>query len=349
MKILYMNLLYNNCGQRRMDENIIRELVKIAEVYVVCPESWYEHIIDGANYIYFSPKTRMKKQVAINYVNSIKNTVFALKMCRQKFDYYLFASYETIVFSFLRFVKPSILCKSFIIHNNNIDGINEKKLKKLFFKIYARRINHIVLEDFIGEYLKREFGLKEKSVFLLPHPINSNGYNKEKLYDCVGISNSNDEIWINDIIKLEKETDLLKKNDCKVILRSKMNSFNDGYLIVINGWLSDKDYNNFINTAKCIFLPFPSSFRYRMSGSLVDAFSNHTIVIGSRIPLFNYYSMKYKNICKVVSSSYDFCSAIIELKDVVMSENVFDAFIQEHSQKEVLNSLKRMFLSNVNG
>lgn len=345
MKILYMNLLYNNSGQRRMDENIISELVKIAEVYVVCPEGWYKHIIEGANYIHYCPRTIIRNKRTINYINSIKNIGFANKLSKQGFDYYLFASYETILYSLWSIINPRILSKSYVIHNNNIDGINEKRVKKLFFNTYANKINHVVLEDFIGEYLKKEFNLKEESVFVLPHPLNSNICNEEKIYDCVGISNSNDDTWIREIIHLEKETNQFKNNGCKVVLRSSSYSFDDGYLSVINGWLSDNEYNKYINTARCIFLPFPNTFRYRMSGSVVDAFSNHTVVIGSGIPLFNYYATVYKNICKVVNSSKEFCKIIIEMKDNLTKEKDFDLFIQRHSQEQVLNSLKRMFIS----
>lgn len=343
MKILYMNLLYNNSGQRRMDENIIRELVKIADVFVVCPEGWYERVVDGASYIYYCPETSIKNNRVKNYINSTKNIWFANKLSKRGFDYYLFASYETAIFSVWNFLNPRVLSRCYVIHNNNIDGVNEKKLKRLFFSTYARKINHIALESFIGDYIKKEFQLKEKTVFVLPHPLNFNNCNKNKVYDCVGISNSNDDAWINDIIQLEEKTNFFKKNECRVLLRSKEYSYDDGFLSVIKGWLSDADYNEYINTARSIFLPFPESFRYRMSGSVVDAFSNHTVVFGSSIPLFIYYSNIYKNICKVVRSSEEFCNAVIEQKYNNVNEMDFDLFIQEHSREQVLNALKKMF------
>lgn len=348
MKILFMNLLYNNSGQRRMDENIIREFVKIAEVYVVCPKAWYEHAIDGAIYIDYCPSTIVKNGRIKNYINSFKNLRYANKMSRQRFDYYLFASYETIIFSLWNIINPRILSKSYVIHNNNIDGINERILKRFFFTTYAKKVNHIVLEGFIGDYLKKEFHLREESLFILPHPLNSNDSSMEKVYDCVGISNSNDESWINNIIRFEKETNLFKKNGCKVVLRSGTHSFDDGYLSVINGWLSDSAYNEYINKASCIFLPFPPSFRYRMSGSVVDAFSNHTMVIGSGIPLFNYYSNVYESICKIVNSSEEFCNVVIKMKDSNIDDKDFDSFIRSHSQERVLDSLKNMFITGFN-
>lgn len=344
MKILYMNLLYNNSGQRRMDENIIGELVKIAEVYVVCPRGWYEHVIDGVNYIYYSPDTIIQNNRVKNYINSLKNIYFANRLSKRHFDYYLFASYETIVFSIWNLLNSEILPRSYVIHNNNIDGINEKIVKRMFFYTYARKINHIVLEDFIGEYLKQEYHLNEDSVYLLPHPLNSNNCNNNKIYDCVGISNSNDDDLVNNIICFEIKTSFFKKNGCKVLLRSKEYSFDNGFLSVIKGWLSDDDYYGYINAAKCVFLPFPESFKYRMSGSVVDAFSNHTVVFGSNIPLFIYYSNIYSDICKVVCSSEELCNAVIELKNINIKESSFDLFIKKHSQKQVLDALKKMFI-----
>lgn len=346
MKILYMNLLYNNSGQRRMDENIIRELAKIAEVYVVCPPNWYEHEIEGVKYEFYCPSTAVKNNRIKNFINSYKNIIYANKISKKGFDFYLFASYETILYSVWNILNPRVLSKSYIIHNNNIDGINGKKIKKYFFNTYARKVKHIALEGFIGEYLKESFHLEEKSVFVLPHPLNPNNCQVKKEFDCVGISNSNDEAWIEEIINIEKRKMIFKKSGCKVVLRSSVYSFYDDFLSVINGWLSDSEYNNYINKARCIFLPFPNSFKYRMSGSVVDAFSNHTAVIGSKIPLFSYYSKRFENICKTVESSEEFCDVIIFLKDHRTSESSFDAFIQEHSQEEVLSALKKMFSIN---
>lgn len=345
MKILYMNLQYNNSGQRRMDENIIRELNKIANVSVVCPEGWYEHQIANVEYIYYSPKSVIKNRRIQYYSKSLKNVFFANKISRRKYNYYLFASYDTVLFSVFKIINPRILSKCFIIHNNNIDGINEKKLKKFFFQTYSKKVNHITLDSFIGEYLIESLHVNSKNVYVLPHPLNSNGICDKKEYDCVGISNSNDESWINEIIQKEKKTALFKKYDVKIVLRSHNLNYDDGYLLVINGWLSDEEYNNYINGAKCIFLPFPKSFKYRMSGSIVDAFSNYTAVIGSDIPLFNHYAKQYKGICKVVNSSDEFCYSVLLIKEGKVDNTDFDCFIQAHSQECVLKSLEGMFMA----
>ena len=229
-----------------------------------------------------------------------------------------------------------------MIQNNNLDGANSSKVKGILFKSYSNKINHVVLEKFIGEYLHKTLDIPQDQVFLLPHPLNSNDDHTSKEYDCVGISNSNDDEWIEEIIRIEKEKHPIENNRRRVILRSKKHAFDDGWLTVINGWMSDSDYNNYINKAKSIFLPFPSSFQYRMSGSVVDAFSNHTAVIGSPIPLFIFYSKEYDGICHIANSPVEFIETVISGNLSLNNDNEFLKFVERHSNNVVNDSLKKM-------
>lgn len=206
--------------------------------------------------------------------------------------------------------------------------------------MYSRKVNHIVLEGFIGDYIIHEFNIPDKNVFLFPHPLNSNDYSSVKEYDCVGISNSNDDEWIKKIIDIEAEKRLFAEKKCKVVLRSTKYNYDDGWLVVFNGWLDDSKYNDYINKAKRIFLPYPKTFRYRMSGSVVDAFSNHTSVIGSDIPLFLYYSEIYGDICQIVKSPEELFEAVLNKPDADKNEESFQRFIDGHSKPVLLKSIK---------
>lgn len=343
IKVLYMNLLNMNSSQRRMDENIIRELVKISEVYVVSSPDWDNHIPGVKKRIFYEPKTLIRSENIGDYVKDIKNLLYAYSV-KKKYgiDICLFASYNTIVFPIWKMITRNAIKSSYIIHNNNIDGTNKSRIKRLAFSLYSRKVNHIVLEDFIGEYLIQERGIPSSQVFCLPHPLNTVSCSQEKEYDCVGISNSNDEKWIYEIIETEKRLELLKKKECKVVLRSQKYTYDNKWLTVINGWLDDADYYNYINRSNSVFLPFPDTFQYRMSGSVVDAFSNHIIVIGSPIPLVYYYSKKYDKICYVARDAEEFFRILLSIKGSPSTINEFDKFIVSHSDKILLDSLKRI-------
>lgn len=343
-KVLYMNLLYSNLGQRRMDENIIRELVKIAKVYVACPAGYYEHEIEGAKYIDYDYVAKNKSKSIYTYMQDIKNIVHANKLRKKyKFDYYFFASFETLVFPLWMIVAPGTSEKCFLIHNNNIDRMDDRPIKKRFFSLYKGKVNHIFLAEFIRKYAIEKLNIPKDKAYLLPHPLNANDESFPKEYDCVGISNSNDDEWIKQIIKIENERGFFKKNNCRVVLRSKKYSFDNGWLRVINGWMKDDEYNSYINKAKCIFLPFPKSFQYRMSGSVVDAFSNYTTVIGTSIPIFFFYSNKYKNICHIANTPSEFCDIIFNHNENNMdATKEFNEFINEHSNRIVLMNLRKM-------
>ena len=342
-RVLYMNLLNYNIGQRRMDENIIRELAKIAEVYVVAPKNWYAHEIDGAKYIYYEAASEISNKRIDSYIKDTKIIFYANKLYNQyKFDSCIFASYETAVFSLWLIINQSVLKHSFIIHNNNIDRFNVVPLKKKLFSLYAEKVNHIVLENFIGDYLADEMKIIRQKIFYLPHPLNQNNIRSERYYDCVGISNSNDDAWIKRIIEIEEQRHTFQNNNCKIILRSKEYTYKDNYLTVIKGWLDDSQYNDYINKAKCIFLPYPPSFQYRMSGSVVDAFSNYTAVIGSKIPLFEYYAEKYGSICKIANSPDDFCQKVISFTINENTKKMFEKFNNDHSNEQIKKSLAEM-------
>lgn len=340
--VLYINLKFNNHGQRRMDENIIRELSKDANVTVVCPDGWYSNEIDGAHYEHFEAETKIKNYRLSEIVKNAKIIKYANRYRRKHhIDCFFFASYDTLVFPLWKLLARSTLSNCYIVQNNNIDGVinSKKKCKRWIFNFYSRKVNHIVLEGFIGDFIEKEFSIPRNKINLLPHPLNSNECSSYKDYDCVGISNSNDDEWIKKIIDIEINEELFAKNQCKVVLRSTKYSYDDGWLCVFNGWLDDKKYNDYINRAKRIFLPYPQTFRYRMSGSVVDAFSNHTSVIGSDIPLFLYYSDKYGDICQIVRKPEDLFDVVLKEIDNDQAANSFVQFIDEHSKKVVRESL----------
>ncbi|WKV08000.1 hypothetical protein Q2T46_10640 [Thermoanaerobacterium sp. CMT5567-10] len=193
------------------------------------------------------------------------------------------------------------------------------------------KVEHVVFEEFIKDCLMETHEINSEKVHVLPHQLNENilkdNYQK---YACVGLSNSNDENIISEIVKKENQEKILKKAKCKVILKSKVINFDDGFLKVLNNYLDD--------------MPFPSTFKYRMSGTLVDAFSNNKIILCSNITLMDYYSKEYPSICKIIESVDDFFEYVIKINKLEINEqlNEFEIFKNSHSEDKIVLVFKNM-------
>lgn len=202
----------------------------------------------------------------------------------------------------------------YIMHHANIDSICRSRIKRFMFSTYKSRFRHIVLCKFIGDHLKNYIGVNASKILVWPHPLNLVPTpQKEAIYDCVGLSNSNDEMIINQIIELEKQTEVLKKNNLHVVLKSSHNRFDNGYLQVFNGFIDKPIFDNYINKARCLLMPFPDSFQLRISGTLMDALSNNKILLGTNIPITKYSKKTYPNIVQVLDVN-TFASTILGFK-----------------------------------
>lgn len=278
----------------------------------------------------------------------MKSLYFMYKM-RKDFnehvdDIKIVLTFDTVAFSIGRlFLKTN---KTFIVHHKNIDEL-QKSVKKHLFVSYMNKVNHIVFEDSFKNYLVEELGVNKERVFVIPHPISNYGTEKtdvsEHIYDCVGLSNSNDESFISDIIDSEKSHKFIKNNNLQVILRSKIHSFDNGNLIVINGYLEKKEYDNFIEKANLVFVPLPSQYCYRISGAVIDAFSNFKRVISNEAHIINVYVKKYPSLCIKVSDVNSFYNALLTNKKNNLKVSDFESFINHHSLTNIEFAYKNMF------
>lgn len=126
-----------------------------------------------------------------------------------------------------------------------------------------------------------------------------------------------------------------------VVLKSQKYHYNDGALIVLNGYLSDNEYNRYINGAKYIFIPFPKNFCYRESGTLMDALSNGKKVIASNVKLVNEYSKLYPSICFFFNTITDIMNVLMSsICDEHVLKGEFDNFKKIHSKAYLIDIYK---------
>ena len=125
-----------------------------------------------------------------------------------------------------------------------------------------------------------------------------------------------------------------------MLLRSKTQSYDDGYLKVIVGYLNDDEYYSLIIRSQAVIMPFPDTFENRSSGTLVDALSNNIRIYGTDIPVVASYSHKYPLICQKFSDIDELIELISHQKDIV-NLNSFADFQKEHSSENITRLFKR--------
>lgn len=219
----------------------------------------------------------------------------------------------------------------YIMSHVNIDNFERSRIKHWMFNCIKNRYSHIVQCGFMAEYLKDEFSIK--NVLVWPHPLNvikdTKHLSEINDIDCAGLSYSNDEQVISFFIDLEKRTKVFCNNKLKVVLKSKVSSYDDGYLTIIQGRIPDDDYDDIINRAITILMPFPKSFKLRMSGTLMDSLSNKKIVIANPITVVERCKKEYPDIVYLFNKD-TFVEDIIMIKNSIKPNNSFSRFYEFH-------------------
>ncbi|RLQ94813.1 glycosyltransferase family protein [Falsibacillus albus] len=342
MNVLFLDFLYPK-GHQRFSKDLIKYLSDIYDVNVIAKQGYYIDFTDDLQKVNKLEEHNFK--IGDNWLLSrisslnvmLKSAIFIKK---NKSDYILVSSFDTITFAIGKIFFRN-KDKMYIVHHNNVDELDNKYKLKIF-KSYMNNVNHIVLEGFIKDYLVNEIGVNKKNVFVLPHPLYINETCKEQRekYLCIGLSNSNDEYFIEQIIKTEKENKKFLNSRKKVILKSKKYEFDNGYLKVVKGYLKKEKYDEYVSNSEYIFMPFPDTFCYRMSGTLMDALSNKKIVLGSDIPLMRYYTRKYPSICKIIKDASAFFYFLLNSEqNATRNAKEFHSFNKFHSKENITRVL----------
>lgn len=351
-KILFMEARENLFGHRRQNQSIVRVLSELGDLSIVFPEGWISNIPDGVKTYTFEPKKYHIKENAAQILKSLECMNYARKLDKEdNFDCIIFASYNVYAMGVVRLLFKNADKRVYIIHHNIIDQLEVSSVKRIIFNCFKNSTNHILIERFIAEQFAKATTISVDRIFYFSHQLNKIEYALNEDIDYLGISNSNDENWVKKMVEDEIENEWLKKEKIRMILRSTETVFDDGFLTVITGRLSDSEYYDYVLRSKVILVPFPKDFRYRVSGSVVDAFSNRKRVIGSDIPVIKEYSKLYPRICKSGISAQDL------LKDHKNHENnkvkeskEFSEFIRSHSFDVMLEDFSHIIsgISNLN-
>ncbi len=343
MKILYLDFLYPK-GHLKQNEIYISLIAKFAKVFVLCDAEKY-HLNSKNVELIINQDLHIRDGRLLTRLDTVRVMAYSQKVAKMiNPDIIFISSYETITYAiFSNFFSKKY--RTFILQHSNIDELTNR-FKRILFSIYCKKTNFVVFEDFIKDYIRDKFKVDQQRIFVLPHQLNHYQYQKsDNIYDCVGLSFSNDEDTISEIIEHETKFETFKNNQKKVILKSRYQKFDNGYLKIINGYIDDETFSDYINNAKSMYIPFPKSFQYRMSGTLIDALSKKSIVYGNRIPVIENYAQKYKHLCRVVDSPLDFVDSIVnEVNNESKSlDSDYLKFCNDHSNQRILTIFRELF------
>lgn len=354
MNILVLDFLFPE-GHRYINNNIIKCLSNIANVDVFAKEDYYKEYKDGWNNVRLEEFSVSKKALNRNstIVRKIESASMMAKSKRkiqsQPYDCVVVLSFDTLAMALCKLYFASK--KMFIIHHKNIDDLCRKRLNSLVFRTYMNDVHHVVFENVFKHYLVNKIGVTDERVHVIPHPVGVHNFDNRfhgDSYDCVALSQSNDEAFLREIIEYESKSRYFKTNNLKIVLRSKHFRFDDGHLQILNGFLPTSVYNEYILKASTVFVPLPESFKYRVSGTIYDAFSMHKTVLTNNEIIVAQCEQRYPGICFKVDNVRDFCFAVKNIKGKKEYKEQFEKFNNDHSMESVSNRFLIGLLESMN-
>jgi hypothetical protein len=339
-KVLFIDILCP-MGHKKINEKYIQLFSPAADLTVVAHPDYYSELPPNVKII-TKNKLNMREGKLLARIDGFRNMRICSKIANSiKPEYIFFSSYETIASLFIGLFFNAK--KAFLLSHNNIDETTNR-VKRFIYNLYARKVNHIVFEEFIKNYLIETFKISSKKIHVLPHPTYENNINidsttKTYRYKCVGISNSNNDVIVKKIIDIETEKNVFKKSNCKIILKSKIYEFDNGYLKVFKGFISSNEYSEYMSNAKFIYMPFPDTFNYRVSGTLIDAISQNKSVISHNIGLIKHYEKKYPNICITINNVDEFVECVLS-DEIRLNAESYEKFKFDHSDIKIVEIFK---------
>ena len=260
------------------------------------------------------------------------------------YDAVICLGFETISFAFA--IKYFYDLPIFLIYHKNIDELTNS-VKLFFLKQYTNKVYHVVFEDFFAKRLI-DLGVKSDRIFVVPHPIQEIKIQTiTEKYDCVGLCNSNEELFIEEAISKEKD---FKHNNLSILLRSKSQSKIVGSVSVIKGFIEKQRYDKIIGSGRTVLVPLPSTYIYRLSGSIYDALARRKIVLTSSKFYSEEYSRRYPGTCFHVDSVNDLIQYLSNQPNI--NANItgsFDKFLKDHSIDSTSKALEGMLKKIVKG
>lgn len=293
MKVLYIDPFSSpsHANFNRMHIEAIRSLTK--DIHFVFKENYWKEVdVQASEVCYAIPASYFGKNKG-GLINRFFMCLVLWKIRQsvplRKYDKIIFAAYEEISLFFAFYKVPL-----YLINHNNISSLNNS-VKRFFFKCISKRNTHIVLEPYMKDYLK-SIGIQKVEVvrhgLIPPYLASSFQINTTLLHKRFLFSPSMQSVdteFMEKMINDESFIKYLEARNLYVVLRSKILHSSSPNILVLSHYMSKEEYIAYFLNAEAILLFYPKSFRYRVSGVLLEAISCRKSVLMSNIEVFRQY------------------------------------------------------------
>ncbi len=336
MKIFVADLVFEE-AHKDMNVNFLRAIDKFAELTVISANRYYEKIDEELPDVdIVNVDIDIKRGFVSGRLASLKLMLFIEDILKKKqFDSVIILCFETTCMSFGKLKTGSV--PIILFHHRNIDELTNL-IKRRIFIGYKDYFYHVVFEDFFGEHLVKDFNVDKNRLYIIPHPARRKKLDQNQcVYDCVGLCNSNDESFIDAIIDNDEK---FVANGLKVLLRSKRRTYKGRGVETINGYLEKEKYDEIINSASSIFVPFQDGYIYRLSGSIYDGLSREKLVFTTSKFYTEDYTRRYPGVCFHVETVDELIEGLKKHRRT--EKKNFECFLADHSIEMVSCNIEMM-------
>ncbi len=301
MNILFVNLRSDVQGHKFFDSLYVDSLSRNGRVYLMTPPDWYDHEF-SENVTPIVVKTAKNPYVdLIRKIRAIRRAVG-----RNRIDLVVLSTFFVNRMPLiLRFLCRKGLAVA-LVHHNTVDLLSEDEKTARTFVKYRDRVYHFVFESYIRDHLVNDFGTDGSRVFVIPHPlIDRRTPSDAKTFDCVSLGNAGDESVIEAFVEKEKNERVFEKAGLCVYFKSKTVEFDDGYLTVKKGYLSNEEFGALMRSAKRALIFYPPSYHYRVSGVAMEAVGYGARIVANPIELFRRYAEEYPGLIEWIERGED--------------------------------------------
>lgn len=225
----------------------------------------------------------------IHLINTLLNSFYIRQISKNDNKEYIIIGHEIISFAFCCYLFPKGI---YLMHHMQVDEL-KSNAKRFFFRFYKKRVIHVVMADFIKDYLVSSHDIPSENIRVVPHPIyDRSSFSKplaSSIKKFIALNYSNSESFIDSIIQHDIKYSSFFSSGCKVIIKSKFHKYQSPGLTVFNGYLSRNEYDQLYSESDAVLSVVDSNFIYRIGGTMIDAISSGKPVIAMRSLFAEYY------------------------------------------------------------
>lgn len=337
----------------QFNSELIKVISTIGNVDLFSWNSSYNHLINQSisihqkKYLNFGFKNALLARLVF-FFNTILNAFYLRGQFKKNETTVVLVGYEIISFAVCSLLFPKGM---FVIHHMQVDEL-KSNTKSFFFSFFKNRIKHVVMTDYIKDFLVTNLSISNNLIEVVPHPLYDFNFNFNFDFDSdsdsiltdpitrnfISLNYSTDESYIKKIIELECQNNYFSRNGCKLIIKSKLYKYSSDGLYVFNDFLESDKYYRLYKNCTCVISLLNNSFEYRMSGTLIDALSANKPIMSLRSLCANHYHKLFGNNIMIYDN---FDKLIMGIVNFNPSDNI------SSYSKEIINDYKANYKDNI--